>query len=250
MCTQTMLNSYLSSFLQPTLFDDVAYNGIQVDGVKPIRKLATAVTASERAIKQAIEQQCDAILVHHGLFVKNKVSALSGLLYQKVKLLCDSGMALFAYHLPLDAHESVGNCFPLAKLLGWKELFPFGCVGNRTIGVRGRCYFAHPEQLMKQLSAFFGVAGIWVGPCKSISSCAYVSGGGHRFFQEACDQGIDCFITGTHDAEQWHQAYEHHTIFMSFGHFVTEMLGVQLLGKHIEKKFMIEHVHIAEANPF
>lgn len=246
------LEQYLSQFLQISLFyeHDCFINGLQIQGTKEIKKIATAVTASHYAIEKAIELQCDALLVHHGLLFKDTMQPLRGAFYKKIKRLVDSGLHLLTYHLPLDAHPSVGNSWPLAATLGWSETKPFALLGTQGVGIIGNCSYTSPHILYETLCRFWNKRGIWVGPDRPISRCAFVSGKGHSFFKKAIDEGADCFITGTHDLQEWHMAYEEEAVFMTFGHHTTETLGVHVLGKHIEKVFRIDSVFIEEENPF
>jgi len=160
------------------------------------------------------------------------------------------GMHLLTYHLPLDAHSSVGNSWPLAVALGWSNLKPFVLIGTEGVGVIGNGSYESPRFLYDKLCHFWNKQGIWVGPDRPISRCAFVSGKGHAFFKKSLEEGADCFITGTHDSNEWHMAYEEDAVFMTFGHHTTETLGVRLLGKHLEEVFRVESLFIEEANPF
>jgi len=71
MITLQEMENYLETFLQTALFSDYCENGIQVEGKKEIRKLGTAVSASLETIQEAVNQNVDALLVHHGMFWKH-----------------------------------------------------------------------------------------------------------------------------------------------------------------------------------
>ncbi len=64
------LTEYLDTYLQVADFKDYAPNGLQVSGKTDIAKIVTGVTACQALIDAAIEQEADAILVHHGYFWK------------------------------------------------------------------------------------------------------------------------------------------------------------------------------------
>jgi putative NIF3 family GTP cyclohydrolase 1 type 2 len=68
MITLVDLTNQLNDYLQISLFQDFCVNGIQVEGKKEIRKVATAVTASLNIIEKAALENVDALIVHHGLF--------------------------------------------------------------------------------------------------------------------------------------------------------------------------------------
>ena len=75
----TNLVSYLSRYLNVSRVKDYCPNGLQVEGREKVKKIVTGVTASQALIEQAIEQEADAILVHHGYFWKGESSAITGM---------------------------------------------------------------------------------------------------------------------------------------------------------------------------
>jgi dinuclear metal center YbgI/SA1388 family protein len=246
------ISGYLSSLLDVTSFDDVLYNGLLIEGNRPVRKVLVAVTASLAAIEAAVVQDADVLLVHHGFFGKNTPSSLKGFMRARVALLLEQGIHVLAYHLPLDAHKEFGNAWPVGLQL-LQNCVPFGSVGNRKIGVMGElnCPMA-AQEWYERLQSFWGDKGIYVGndPAQLIKTCAFVSGGGHRFLTESCDKSVDCFMTGTCDESTWHIAREENVHYMAFGHFRTERLGVQLLGKHVADRFGLSYSFFDEPNPF
>ena len=94
---------------------DSSQNGLQVgDFNAEIHKIAFAVDASLATIKAASEQGADVLFVHHGMFW-NRSLTITGRHYNRVKALFDNNLALFACHLPLDAHMELGNNAQMAK---------------------------------------------------------------------------------------------------------------------------------------
>ena len=247
------ISQYLAQLLDVSSFHDVAPNGLQVEGTRPIRRLATAVTASQYAIDEACRNGADILLVHHGLFLSQNFLGVHGFLRQRLGRLMESGAHLLAYHLPLDAHEQFGNAWPWARSLGMTDLYPFGIVNGKTIGVRGTLSIPMTgKDFYISLQNHWGSKGIFLANDESrqIRTCAFVSGKGHRFLQEALDAHVDCFINGTIDDRSWHCVRESDIHFMAFGHYTTEKIGVQLLGNHLAERYGLEHFFIAEQNPF
>lgn len=116
MITKEELSLYLQQLLACERFNDYAPNGMQVEGKEQIKRICTAVTASEDAISEAIAWGADALLVHHGYFWRGEPPIVVGMKRQRIyKLLCNE-LNLFAYHLPLDCHPELGNNACLAKL--------------------------------------------------------------------------------------------------------------------------------------
>jgi dinuclear metal center YbgI/SA1388 family protein len=244
-------SQYIDSILQPGSFQDVCINGIQVEGKKKILHLAVAVTASLHTIKKAKTIKADCLLVHHGLFLKGKDTVIQGSLKEMLAILLSSNISLLAYHLPLDAHQELGNNWPAAKMLGWTDLEPFGNFQGMKIGVKGTCAPTSQEQFKKQLEKFYHhTAAAVFGGSKTIRSCALISGGAHKSISEAVLDEVDCFITGTTDEPIWHIAHQDKMNFFALGHAATETIGVQLLGQHLAEQFDIKVTYIHENNPF
>ena len=99
--------SYTDSLLHPNEYKDYAPNGLQVQGDgRDIRKIALAVTASLAAEKEAARIGADALFVHHGWFWKHDDARIVGIRHARIATLLNAGLALVAYHLPLDDHSA------------------------------------------------------------------------------------------------------------------------------------------------
>ena len=83
-----------------------------------MHKVVTGVTASQALIDEAIKQNAQAIIVHHGYFWKGEAPEIRGMKRNRLKALLANDINLYGYHLPLDVHETLGNNVQLAKLLG------------------------------------------------------------------------------------------------------------------------------------
>ncbi|MFV0339676.1 MAG: Nif3-like dinuclear metal center hexameric protein [Parachlamydiaceae bacterium] len=240
------LVSHLNDYLQIALFTDYCPNGLQVEGKHEVKRVATAVSASEKVIQEAIEKKADLLIVHHGLFWNKDSYVVTGPKMRKLKLLLESGLNLAAYHLPLDAHQEVGNNWKAARDLGWNDLQPF-C----SIGVQGKVHPQSREGFQATLEAYYGqkAAVVWGGKDK-IASCALISGGAYRSVEDASKAGVDAFITGNFDEPAWHMAHEEKINFLAQGHAATEKVGPKALGEYIQSTFELETFFIDEANPF
>ena len=84
----------LDSILDPSSYRDYAPNGLQVQGNRDVKRLVTGVTASLDLIEAAAAQGADAILVHHGWFWKGEEARITGIRYQRISRLIESGMHL------------------------------------------------------------------------------------------------------------------------------------------------------------
>src|SRR6185295_12703822 len=134
MITLQDLSQDLQQLLSPEDFSDYCPNGIQVEGKHEIQRIAFAVSASLATIEEAVKRKADALIVHHGIFWNKDTYIITGTKKKKLELLIKEGISLLAYHLPLDAHQQVGNNWKAAFDLGLEDLNPFYLIGKSAIG--------------------------------------------------------------------------------------------------------------------
>jgi dinuclear metal center YbgI/SA1388 family protein len=242
------LRDYNASLLQTGMFKDYCPNGVQVEGRAEVRRIATAVSASQQVLDEAIAWEADAILVHHGYFWRNEESVITGIKKRRIARLLKEDVSLLAYHLPLDAHPELGNNAQLGKLLGLVELGRFGeqniaCVGN----------LEHPltlAQFAQQVGHGLQHVPQVIGDVtKRIARVAWCSGGAQGYFEAAIAQGVDAYITGEISEQSFHLAQESGVAFVAAGHHATERYGIQALGKHLALRFGLEHRFFDQPNP-
>lgn len=251
MITLQDLSSYLETLLSPSNFVDGCPNGLQVEGKREIRKMACAVSASLAVIRAAAAMKADLLLVHHGLFWNKEPLPILSSKRDKLALLLGEGISLMAFHLPLDAHEGLGNNWKAARDLGWNHLEPFGFIGKVAIGVKGRFSPRSVEEFQKELESYYGhVAHKALGGKEKVSTAALISGGAHREIGAVADQQLDCYITGSFDEPVWDIAHERSVNFFALGHYATEKVGIRALGQALQEHFKIPCEFIDRENPF
>lgn len=245
------LERFLHTYLGVANFSDYCPNGIQVEGKKTIDVLATAVSANLETIEEAVSQGVHALIVHHGLFWKGDDQCIKGPLRKKLQLLLDHNISLLAYHLPLDAHDTIGNNWRAAQEMGWSDLKPFGQFGQSLIGVRGTFSATDIDVLIAEVESYYQhPATIAYGGKKEVSSAALISGGAWKEIKSAADAGVDCFITGNFDEPAWSLAKELGIHFLALGHSATERVGPKALGAYLEQHFQIPCPFLDIKNPF
>lgn len=245
------LCDYLNTFLEVDRFKDFCPNGLQVEGKQDIQRIGTAVSASLETIEAAIESGVDALIVHHGMFWNKDSYRIIGAKRRKLLNLLQEEISLLAYHLPLDAHQTLGNNWKAAKDLSWKNLQPFGDYNGTPIGVRGEVPDMPLDIFAKSLQDYYQhPVGAAIGGKQTIRSVGLISGSAHNDISQAVDLGLDCFITGTSDEPIWHIAQEESINFFALGHSATETVGPKALGAHLVKKFGIQETFIDVPNPF
>lgn len=242
---------YLDHFFPIRNVIDYCPNGLQIEGNKSIKKIATAVSANLDTIHKAIQNDVDALIVHHGLFWFKDSYVIAGPKKDKISLLLNHGISLFCYHLPLDMHNEVGNNWKAALDLGWENLEPFGELNGLYIGVKGIIPAYSQNELKNKLENYYGhPAAVALGGPTNIKTIALISGGAHKNISEAAKEKIDAFITGSFDEPVWSQAFEEKINFYALGHSATEKVGPKALAEHLAHELSLETIFIDSYNPF
>lgn len=230
---------------------DVSPNGLQVEGQAHVARIATAVSADQKTIHAAIQAGCQALIVHHGLLWERSPMRLVGPMAQRVRLLMEANISLLAYHLPMDLQPQIGNNWKAALDLGLAQLTPFGSSNGLRIGVVGECAAASPEQWRQQLQQYYGnTARHAPADVQNITRVAILSGGGHRWIEEAAEAGCQALVTGTVDEPQWHQARELGVHLFALGHAATERIGPRALARWLSEQTPCEAIFLEDDNPF
>ena len=188
----------LDGILEPSKFDDVSNNGIQLarrgDEIKCV---AFAVDASLASVKAAVKAGAELMVVHHGISWGGGIKRLTGGVYNVVKSAIDGNLAVYAAHLPLDANRKAGNNYTLARALSLTRLKPAFSYHGNVIGVTG-----------------------------------YARG---CFAEDAKRLGCDLFLTGEADWGEVIAAENAGIEMVCAGHYETETYGVKALMKELAK---------------
>jgi dinuclear metal center YbgI/SA1388 family protein len=245
------LVAYLDDYLEAASVPDYGPNGLQVEGAATIRRMVTGVSACRELFERARAGGADALLVHHGLFWRGTPYPLVGLQFRRVAELVRGGMALLAYHLPLDRHADVGNNAVAARALGLHDLAPFALHEGVAVGWRGS--FPEPipaRELAARCEALYGQSPLLLGPeGRAVRQVGIVSGGAQREFHQAIAEGLDAFVTG--EASEWvtNLARESGVAYLAAGHHATERIGVRVLGEHLAARYGIAVEFVDVPNP-
>lgn len=241
------LEKYIGQLLAVDRFRDYCPNGLQVEGRETIRRIATAVTASQAAIDAAAAWGADALLVHHGFFWKNEASPIVRHKKQRIGELLRHDINLFAYHLPLDAHPELGNNARLGELLG---LSTTGRTGEQEMVWLGE--LASPcswPDWLTLVSKALGRDTLAIPGSRPVQRVAWCSGGAQSYFHDVTTLDVDCFLTGEASEFVTHLARESGVGFVAAGHHATERHGIRALGEHLAGQFQLELHHLDIDNP-
>ncbi len=225
---------------------DDSLNGLQVSRSKgPLKKMAFAVDACAESIARAREAGAQALFVHHGLFWGKPV-AIRGNMHARIAELIGADMALYACHLPLDAHPELGNNAVLSKMLGLNGIEPFGDYHGVKIGFKGRLDVAISidEAIRRVLPSGDQPRTVLPFGPKQISSVAVVSGGAAFESLQAIAEGIDLYVTGEPSHSIYHETLEAGLNFIAAGHYLTEVHGVKDVAEAASRELGLETVFI------
>jgi dinuclear metal center YbgI/SA1388 family protein len=232
--------SYIDRYLRIADFGDSpnALNGLQVENSGRVTRIAAAVDASTRTLKEAANQGANLLILHHGLFWSG-LRPVTGVLHRQLRIAFEDDIAVYGAHLPLDAHPIVGNNICLARAIGLKSLKPFLEYQGRCIGLQGTWTGTRDQLLRKTEKAVDGpVKGFPFGTAKP-RMIAVVSGAAGSDIHRVSEAGIDTFITG--EAPHWAgvaAADLPMNLFLG-GHYATETFGVKALSAHLSKRFAL-----------
>jgi len=241
------LENIVNQQLNSGAFSDYAPNGLQVEGRTEVKTLITGVTASQALVDEAVARNADAILVHHGYFWKSEPAVIKGMKRNRLRALLANDINLYGWHLPLDAHPTLGNNAQLAKLLDIEvkgEVQPLVFWGELTTPLSG-------EALAQRIEEKLGRTPLHCGdnaPAQ-IRRVAWCSGGGQGFIDSAAAFGVDAYITGEVSEQTVHSAREQGLHFFAAGHHATERGGIKALGEWLASEHGLDVTFIDIPNP-
>ncbi len=244
------LVTYADELLAVRAFRDYCPNGLQVEGRAEVGTLVSGVTASLALVEAAIQRKADAVLVHHGYFWKGEDPRVVGYKKARLKSLMTADISLIGYHLPLDAHATLGNNAQLAIRLGLRVTGAFDTDSGPALGLVGDVVPMSGEQFGRVIHTALRRAPLHVpGRSEQIKTVAWCTGGAQGYIDRAVELGVDAYLTGEVSEYTVHIARETGLHFFAAGHHATERYGVQALGAHLAEKFGLAHEFIDIDNP-
>ncbi len=245
------LEAHINALLNVGKFRDYAPNGLQVEGRAEVRRIVTGVTASQALLDAALEYEADAILVHHGYFWKGESPVIRGMKKRRIATLLQHDISLLGYHLPLDAHATLGNNAQLAAQLGIciegvmneRELQGVGNVGSLAEAMSLDTFGQHVAAILGREPLLIAAGE---HPIRRIAWC---TGGGQGHIQQAFESGADAYLSGEISEHTVHFARENGIHYLAAGHHATERYGIQALGNHVAAQCGLEHYFLDINNP-
>ncbi len=229
---------FLDEFLKVDEWKDKSRNGLQVEGKEDVNRVAFAVDACMEVFERA---KADMIVVHHGL-IWDGIDYVRGIVRRRLKFLLENEISLYAVHLPLDAHPSIGNNVQILKALDLEPSESFGVYQGKEIGYIG--FYDEPLHLNDVLemikSRINPNSTVLRFGKEEVKSVGVVSGIGSFALGEAMERGVDLFITGEQDHSVYHLAKEGGINVVFAGHYATETFGVKALMKVVGQEFDVD----------
>lgn len=235
------LVEYLDAYLEIHDVDDSSLNGLQVEGGGTVGRIGVAVDAAAATVEAAVADDCELLLVHHGLFW-GAAEPLTGRLGSTVRACFAADLSVYAAHLPLDRHPEVGNNAVLGRQLDGVPEAAFGEIDGVPIGLVFR--LSQPCSVA-ELAGRLAAAGcveplVWDFGPERIERLAVITGAGCSLLGEAVAAGADAFVTGEPRQAAYHHAREVGIHCLFGGHYDTEVFGVRALADHLADRFDVE----------
>ncbi|MBL9214572.1 MAG: Nif3-like dinuclear metal center hexameric protein [Opitutaceae bacterium] len=225
-----------------------AWNGLQVANDGRVTRIGAAVDAGLVPFERALERGIDFLIVHHGLYWGG-VQPLTGPVYGRFAALVRGNCAVYSSHLPLDAHEEIGNNVLLARQLGLKARRPFLFHEGEPIGWIAANRYKR-AQLCARLEELY--PRVVVADCGSAAPrhVAFCSGSGNSAVPQLAAAGVDTLVTGELREEWFNYAQEQRLNLICCGHYATETHGVKALAAELARRFRLPWEFIETDNPF
>jgi dinuclear metal center YbgI/SA1388 family protein len=244
--------AFLDELLAIERFGDYGPNGLQVPGAAEVSTVVTGVSAHRELFERARAEGAQLVLAHHGIFWDSQPRHLTPAQAERLRLLLGDGIALAAYHLPLDAHPEHGNNALLAAGLGAADHRPAFPAKGAEIGVIATFDGdgVAPQELTARVATLTHREPLVfdAGPAR-VRTLGIVSGGGASFLHEAIGAGLDAFLTGEPAEWAMADAREAGIHFLAAGHYATETLGIRRLGELVAERFGVAHAFAEIPNP-
>lgn len=253
MMKQQEFGNWLKNVLEPQKFKDYCPNAICVEASGEVKKVVTGVSFRDSLIDEAIARGADTIIVHHAHgFWNNEPRLPVGVLGKKIAKLFKHGISLYGFHLPLDAHEEIGNNALIASALGAKVVASFIRAGERDIA-----YIAEfPKTItIEEFNAAlqkampFGAKDSFFYGSKEIRRVAICSGSASSDIPEGFALGADVFITGEIKETTPIVVEENGWNLVACGHHRTEVFGVRALAEKIQRELGLPAEFVDIDNP-
>ena len=243
------ITEFLDKYLGVQNFEDIdiVVNGLEIEGSQEIEKAIFAVSLTERVVDTCIEENCNAIFLHHGILLRGGrgseiiLKTIRGSFRRILKKILQNDINIIAYHLPLDAHPEIGNNITIAKILNLTNVEWIPEKRGPPIGIVGELESEKDrEEILKIVKERINEKSILLphGPEK-VKKIAIVSGAGSEYVYRFRRGEIDLLLTGEVKESCEVYAINEGINIIVAGHYHTEILGMKNLSKLVKDRFNI-----------
>lgn len=229
-----------------------AMNGLQVANSGRVDRVAVAVDFSRAAVEQAVVAGAGLLVVHHGMFWGG-AQAVVGPAYERLRLVFAHDLAVYASHIPLDLHPTLGNNVLLANELGLAPSGGFARFKTVDVGVRGEADDLETAALAARATAFGRQWGhvlrhTPIAPGRRTRRWGLCTGAGasSETLAEAGAMGLDTLVVGEGPHHTAVEAAERGIVVLYAGHYATETLGVRAVGAEVERTFGVPWTFVGQ----
>ncbi len=242
MADRDTIIEFLNGIYKIEEWSDSSMNGLQVEGDDNVTGIALGVDASLELFEKAKENNMNFVVVHHG-FYWGKVFPVTSFWRRRFKFLLENNLSLYACHLPMDAHSTIGHNSTIAQNLGLLNVEPFGEYHGNFIGIKGELpQSVKIDEFKDSLADIFdyGVRIFKFGN-ESIKTIGIVSGDAvtEEILKECAKKGVDLFITGETNHVAYHIMKELKLNVAFCGHYSTERFALFKLEGILKEEFNI-----------
>lgn len=222
----------------------VALNGLQVENDGRVTKVALAVDGSQKTLDDAVAAGADLLLLHHGIYWSG-LRPLTGWWKHKIETCLHHNLAIYAAHLPLDMHPTLGNNAGIARELGLLDVEPELDYHGMKIGLAGT-FPGTVGELRDRYAAITGarITGIVHQAAAAAGRVVVCSGGGGPELYQVQEKGYTTYLTGEENHWVQNAAADMGMNILFAGHYATETFGVRALGELLQERFGLPTVFI------
>ena len=215
-----------------------------------VTRVLTALDLTDGVVAEAKALGAELIVTHHPVMMDARKRLTDSDREGRLLLdLAENGIAHIAAHTNFDSAQGGVND-TLMKLMGAKNVQGEGCVRVGDLDA-DMTFAALCERAEKKLHAVVRAYGAQDTKVEKLGCC---SGAGGSLLEEACQLGVDCFITGEIKHHIALEAMDRGVCVIEAGHFETENPACEVMRNALqnacdELKYNVT-VFCSKGNPF
>lgn len=229
---------WMEEWAAPSLAESWDNPGLLVGHrTKEVKRILTALDATEAVIREAESQHCDMIVTHHPMIFRPMSRIEDGDRQgRRVLQLAETGIALYSAHTNLDAAIGGPNEV-LAYRIGLQDCHPVPDPTGESMLRVG--YVPEPMSLIKlakRVKQGLGLETVRMAAAdsrKQVQKVALCTGAGSEYISLAIEQKADVYITGDVSYHRAEEAVAQGLDILDAGHFGTEVWIAEAIAQYL-----------------